>query len=164
MELLTPSPGLVFWTSLTFIFLLLILRKYAWPSILRAIKVREETISYALEDAKRSREEVELLEQKRRKITEDARKERDLILKEARQMKTEILEEARRTAQEEGRKMLEKSSRDIEKQRIDAMHEIRSTIGRLSVDIAEKILKEELSGEEKHKKMINTYLNEMNFN
>lgn len=164
MELLTPSPGLVFWTSFTFIILLIILRKYAWPSILRALKVREETISYALEDAKRSREEVQLLEQKRRKITDDARKERDLILKEARQIKSEILEEARSAAREEGQKMIEKASSDIQKQRIDAMHEIRSTIGRLSIDIAEKILKEELSGEEKHKQVINTYLNDMNFN
>ncbi len=164
MELLTPSPGLVFWTSLTFIILLLILRKYAWPSILRALKVREETIFFALEDAKRAREDVELLEQKRRKITEEARKERDFILKEARQMKTEILEEARFAAQEEGRKMLEKAVLDIQKQREDAMNEIRSTIGRLSIEIAEKILREELSGDDKQKKVINTYLKELNLN
>lgn len=164
MELLTPSPGLIFWTTLTFVILLVVLRKYAWPSVLRALKVREETISFALEDAKRAKEEVEMMEQKRRKITEEARKERDLILKEARQMKSEIVEEAQKAAREETGRMVEKASRDIEKQRKDAMLEIRETIGRLSVEIAEKILKEELSGDEKQKKVINKYLNEMNLN
>ncbi len=164
MELLTPSPGLIFWTTLTFVILLVVLRKYAWPSVLRALKVREETISFALEDAKHAKEEVEMMEQKRRKITEEARKERDLILKEARQMKSEIVEEAQKAAREETGRMVEKASRDIEKQRKDAMLEIRETIGRLSVEIAEKILKEELSGDEKQKKVINKYLNEMNLN
>ncbi|WP_010662208.1 F0F1 ATP synthase subunit B [Marinilabilia salmonicolor] len=164
MELLTPSPGLIFWTSLTFIILLVILRKYAWPSILRALKVREETIYFALEDAKKAKEEAEQMEHQRKKVIDEARKERDMILKEARQMKNEIMEEARNEAREEVRRMLEKARRDIEMQRKDAMLEIRETIGNLSVEIAEKILKEELSGEEKHKKVINAYLNEMNFN
>lgn len=138
MELLTPSPGLVFWTSLTFVILLVILRKYAWPSILRALKVREETIYFALEDAKKAKEEVEQMEHQRKKITDEARKERDMILKEARQMKNEIMEEARNDAREEARKMIEKASRDIEMQRKDAMLEIRETIGKLSLEIAEK--------------------------
>lgn len=164
MELLTPSPGLIFWTSVTFIILLLVLRKYAWPSILRALKVREETISFALEDAKKAREEVEMMEEKRRKIVEEARKERDIILKEARQLKSEIIEEASDAAERESRRMLEKANLQIEKQKQEALGEMRDTIGRLSIEIAEKILKEELSEEDKHRKVINTYLNEMNLN
>lgn len=164
MELLTPSPGLVFWTSLTFIILLLVLRKFAWPSILRALKVREETISFALEDAKKAKEEVEMMEEKRRKIVEEARKERDIILKEARQLKNEILEEAKEAAGKESQRMLEQANRQIEKQKQEALAEMRDTIGRLSIEIAEKILKEELSEEDKQKKVINTYLNEMNLN
>jgi F-type H+-transporting ATPase subunit b len=164
MELLTPSPGLVFWTSLTFIILLLVLRKFAWPSILRALKVREETISFALEDAKKAKEEVEMMEEKRRKIVEEARKERDIILKEARQLKNEILEEAKEAAGKESQRMLEQANRQIEKQKQEALAEMRDTIGRLSIEIAEKILKEELSEEDKQKKVINTYLSEMNLN
>ncbi|MFO8001875.1 MAG: F0F1 ATP synthase subunit B [Marinilabilia sp.] len=164
MELLTPSPGLVFWTSLTFIILLVVLRRYAWPSILRALKVREETITYALEDAKKAREEIEMMEQKRRQIREEARKERDNILKEARRLKSDILEEARETAQKESDKMLEQANQQIKRQRQEALYEIRDTIGRLSLDIAEKVIKEELSDPERQKKVINTYLNQMNFN
>jgi F-type H+-transporting ATPase subunit b len=164
MELLTPNPGLVFWTSLTFIILLLILRKYAWPSILRALKVREETIYYALEDAKKAREEVEQMEQKRRLIMAEVRQERDTILKEARSLKTDILEEAGRKAKKESQEMLKQTNQEIRKQRQEALYEIRKTIGRLSLDIAEKLLKEELTDSEKQKKMINTYLNEMNLN
>ncbi|PWD99466.1 F0F1 ATP synthase subunit B [Marinilabilia rubra] len=164
MELLTPSPGLIFWTSLTFIILLLVLRKFAWPSILRALKVREETISFALEDAQRAKEEVEMMEQKRRKIIGEARKEKDAILKEARQLKSEILEEAKEAAGKESQRLLEKANQQIEKQKHDALAEMRETIGRLSLEIAEKILKEELSQDDKHKKVINTYLREMNLN
>jgi len=164
MELLTPSPGLIFWTSLTFIILILVLRKFAWPSILRALKVREETISFALEDAKKAKEEVEMMEQKRRKIIEEARKEKDLILKEARQLKSEILEEAKEAAGKESQRMLEIANQQIEKQKQDALAEMRQTIGQLSIEIAEKILKGELSEGDKHKQVINTYLKEMNLN
>ena len=164
MELLTPSPGLVFWTSLTFIILLFVLGKYAWPSILRALKVREETISYAIEDAKKAREEVEMTEQKSRRIEEEARKERDNILKEARKMRDDILQEARESAQKESDRMIEQANKQIQKQRQEAKYEIRETIGRLSIDIAEKVLKEELSDTEHQKKVINSYLSEMNFN
>jgi F-type H+-transporting ATPase subunit b len=164
MELLTPSPGLVFWTSLSFIILLVVLRKYAWPSILRALKVREETISFALEDARKAKEEVEMMEQKKKRILEDARGERDAILKEARELKEQIVDEARETAREESRIMLDKANKDIEKQKQEALQEIRDTIGRLSLEIAEKVLKEELSDRERQKKVINSYLNEMNLN
>ena len=164
MELLTPSPGLVFWTTFTFIILLVILRRYAWPSILRALKVREETISYALKDAKKARQEIELMEQKRLQIMEEARTERDSILKEARNLKSEILEEAREEAEKESQRMLERTNQQIKKQRQEALHEIRETIGQLSLDIAEKLLKEELADSEKQKKVINSYLNEMNLN
>ena len=164
MELLTPSPGLVFWTSLSFIILLVVLRKYAWPSILRALKVREETISFALEDARKAKEEVEMMEQKKKRILEDARGERDAMLKEARELKEQIMEEALETAREESRIMLDKANKDIEKQKQEALQEIRDTIGRLSLEIAEKVLKEELSDSERQKKVINSYLNEMNLN
>ena len=164
MELLSPSPGLVFWTSLSFIILLVVLRKYAWPSILRALKVREETISFALEDARKAKEEVEMMEQKKKRILDDASGERDAILKEARELKEQIMEEARETAREESRIMLDKATKDIENQKQEALQEIRDTIGRLSLEIAEKVLKEELSDSEKQKKVINTYLNEMNLN
>ncbi|MGQ1889581.1 F0F1 ATP synthase subunit B [Thermophagus sp. OGC60D27] len=164
MELLTPNPGLVFWTTLTFIFLLMVLRKYALPSILRALKVREETISFALEDARKAREEVEHLEQKRKKILGEASKERDQILSEARELKNRMIEEAKAAARDESRKVMEKVQADIRKQKEDALNEIKDTIGKLSLEIAEKVLKEELTDQEKQKKVINTYLNEMNLN
>lgn len=164
MELLTPSPGLVFWTSLTFIILLVILRKYAWPSILRALKVREETIYFALEDAKKTREEIELMEEKRQSIMEEARLERDSVLREARKLKQEIIDEAREMAKKENERILQKAQQDIQKQRQEALYEIRETISRLSLEIAEKILKEELSDDDRQKKVINSYLNEMNLN
>jgi F-type H+-transporting ATPase subunit b len=164
MELLTPNPGIVFWTSLTFIILFIVLRKQAWPSILRALKVREETIAFALKDALKAKEDIELMEQKRRLIMEEARQERDGILKEARNLKSEIIDEARIIAEKESQRIKEQTNQQLIKQRQKALSEIKETIGQLSLDIAEKLLKEELSDSDRHQKVVNSYLNEMNLN
>jgi F-type H+-transporting ATPase subunit b len=105
-----------------------------------------------------------MMEQKRRKMIEETHKERDMILKEAKQLKDEIIAGAAEKAKEESRLLLEKANIQIEKQKQDALYEIKETIGQLSLEIAEKILREELSDVEKHKSIVNKYLNEVNFN
>jgi F-type H+-transporting ATPase subunit b len=164
MGIITPNPGLVFWTTFTFVILLLILRKYAWPSILRALKVREETIAFAIQDARKAKEEAEQMEKVRKQVLAAARAERENILKEAGELKKQILAETREAAREETERMLQQARLQINKEQQDALNKIRETIGLLSVDIAEKILKSELSDTGKHEKMINTYLDDVSFN
>ena len=164
MGIITPNPGLVFWTTFTFVILLLILRKYAWPSILRALKVREETIAFALQDARKAKEETEQMEKVRKQVLESARLERDKILREAAELKKQILADTQIAAREETSRLLEQARLQINKEKQDALSQIRQTIGQLSLDIAEKILKEELTEVGKHEKMINTYLDEVSFN
>ncbi len=164
MGIITPNPGLVFWTAFTFLVLLVILRKYAWPSILRALKVREETIAFAIQDARKAKEETEQMEKVRKQVLGAARAERENILKEAGELKKQILAETRDAAREETERMLQQARLQINKEKQDALNQIRETIGQLSVDIAEKILKSELSDTGKHEKMINAYLDDVSFN
>ena len=87
MGILTPDPGLVFWTSLSFITLLLIMKRYAWKPILRSLKLREERITFSLRDAELAREEMVKMEETRRQMMEKARLERDGLIREARALK-----------------------------------------------------------------------------
>ncbi len=164
MGIITPEPGLVFWTTLTFLILMAILRKYAWPSILRALKVREDTIAFAIQDARRAREESQNMEKARRKILETARAERESIIQEAGELKKQILAEAMATAQKSQERLIQEARLQIIKEKQEAISEIRQTIGQLSLDIAQKILKSELSDTAKHEEMIDAYLKEASLN
>ena len=143
MGILTPDPGLVFWTSLSFITLLLIMKRYAWKPILRSLKLREERITFSLRDAELAREEMVKMEETRRQMMEKARLERDGLIREARALKDEIVQEAKLAAQNEASKIMEKAREQINRERKAAIADIRNQVGLLSLDIAEKILREE---------------------
>lgn len=164
MDIITPNPGLIFWTTFSFIILFVILRKYAWPAILTALKVREETIAFALQDARKAREEAEKMDKTRRQMLEETRRERDTIIREAGELKKQILVEAREIAHKETERQLEKAREQISKEKQDAINQIKQSISELSLSIAEKILKEELSNQAKHEKLISSYLDEASFN
>ena len=142
MGILTPDPGLVFWTSLSFITLLLIMKRYAWKPILRSLKLREERITFSLRDAELAREEMVKMEETRRQMMEKARLERDGLIREARALKDEIVQEAKLAAQNEASKIMEKAREQINRERKAAIADIRNQVGLLSLDIAEKILRE----------------------
>jgi F-type H+-transporting ATPase subunit b len=164
MGILTPDPGLVFWTSLSFITLLLILRKYAWKPILRALKVREEYIEFSLKDAKQAKEEITKMAETRKQMMNTARLEREGLIREARELKDEIIEEARAAARLEASRMVEKAREQIDRERKEAVANIRQQVGLMSLEIAEKILKEELVSEEKQQSVIQKYLQQVDFN
>ena len=107
MDLITPSVGLIFWTAVVFIILLVLLRSLAWKPILSAVKDREQSIQDALDAAKKAKEEMALLNAQNEKILKEARAERDAILKEAREMKENIINEAKNSASVEANKLIE---------------------------------------------------------
>jgi F-type H+-transporting ATPase subunit b len=164
MGILTPDPGLVFWTSLTFILLLLILRRYAWKPILRALKVREEYIEFSLKDAEQAKEEISKMSETRKQMMDTARLEREGLIREAREMKNEIVEEARAAAKVEASRIVEKAREQIDRERKEAVANIRQQVGLMSLEIAEKILKEELVSDEKQQSVIEKYLQQVDFN
>jgi len=164
MNLLSPDPGLVIWTGLTFILLLLILKKYAWRPILHAVKVREHTIKYALAAAEKARQEVENIEKLKKQTLEEAALERDKLITEARELKTRIIEDAKKDAHKEADKIIESTRIQLEKEKKEAVQKMRKQVAILSVDIAGKLLEQELKATKKQKDLIDRYLKEVSFN
>lgn len=164
MELITPGIGLVFWMLLTFTLVLLILKKYAWKPILNMIKEREESIDGALKMADKAKEDMAKLQSDNEKILAEARKERDTLLKDAREMKEKIINEAKGQASIEANKLIENAKASINSEKMAALSEIKNQIAFLSVDIAEKIIKKELSSDLRQKEYIENLVKDINLN
>jgi F-type H+-transporting ATPase subunit b len=164
MELITPGIGLLFWMFLAFTAVLIILRKFAWRPILQALKERETSITTALSEARMAREEVSLLKVKNDELIHEVQEERDAILKEARDTKSAIVADAKNMAKEEADKMIQQAREEILSEKHAAMSDIRSQVASLSIEIAEKILKSELSEEKKQKALIDNLLDEIKLN
>ncbi len=164
MGILLPDPGLVFWTALSFLTLLFILTKFAWKPMLGALKARDEHIQGALNDAERAKEELQKMEETRLEMLESTKAEKDKLIKEAQEIKAQIVAEAKDAAQTEGAKIIEQARKQIERERESAIIDLRKQVGLLSIEIAEKILKEQMNDEEKQKALVNQNLDEINFN
>jgi len=157
MELVTPQIGLIFWTTLSFFILLFILKKVAWTPILGAVKEREVSIKDALASAENARNEMANLQADNQRILKEARAERDEMLKEARDIKATIVTDAKNAAKAEADAIISAAKALIENEKVAAITELKSSVGSLSVDIAEKVLKAELKDTEKQ----NAYIAEM---
>ncbi|MCX6258326.1 MAG: F0F1 ATP synthase subunit B [Bacteroidia bacterium] len=164
MELVTPGIGLLFWMLLSFSIVVFILGKFAWKPILNALKEREESIRNELGSAENAREEMKKLQADNEKILLEARIERDKLLKEAREAKEQIIAEAKVRATEEAGKLIGIARQNIENEKASAITEIKNIAANLSLDIAEKILRKELAGDEEQKKYVESLLKEINLN
>jgi F-type H+-transporting ATPase subunit b len=163
-SLIEPGIGLIFWTSLTFILLLVILGKFAWKPILGAIRTREENISKALASAESALKDMRELRAANETILQQARTERDNILKEAREAKDSIIAEARQKAQSESDRILSSARDQIANEKNAAVAELKKQVAVLSIEIAEKILKSELSNDEKQRTLVSTLMKDVNLN
>lgn len=164
MDLVTPGIGLLFWTTLVFIFLVVLLSKYAWKPILGAVKAREESIDNALKSAEKAREEMANLNADNERILKEARAERDALLKEAREMKDAIIAEAKTAASTEAEKVMVAAKEAIKNEKMAALTELKNTVGTLSLEIAEKVLKSELSSDEKQQTLVKSLLDDVSLN
>lgn len=164
MNLVTPEIGLVVWTTLVFLILIFILRRVAWKPILETVKTREESIENALNAAEKARDEVASLKADNERILNEARAERDRILKEAREMKDAIVAEAKSKATEEGEKMIAAAQEAIHNQKQAAITELKNQVAILSIDIAEKLLRKELSDKGRQQQMVDDLLKEVGAN
>ena len=164
MDLVIPSIGLIFWTSLVFIILLFLLGKFAWKPILQSVKERETKIETALEASEKAREEMAALKSQNEDLRKEALIERDSLLKEAREMKDKIVAEAKNTAKEEGERIIESAREAIKNEKMAAVTEIKNQVAILSIEIAEKIVRENLSTDEKQKTLVDGLVEEINLN
>jgi|TARA_R110002073_G_scaffold56835_14_gene144519 F-type H+-transporting ATPase subunit b len=164
MDLVTPGFGLVFWTIITFIFLVVILKKFAWKPILGAVSDREEGIKEALASAEKARLEMQNLNADNERILKEARAEREALLKEARDIKSKLIEDAKGEAQVQANKMIEQAQLAIESEKKSAMAELKNHVAGLSLDIAEKVVRQELSNKDKQLELVESMLDEAKLN
>ena len=164
MELVTPEIGLIFWTTIVFLLLLIVLKKYAWKPILAAVDERNKSIEDALKAADKAKKEMLALNTDNERILIQAKKERDALLKEGREIKDNIIAEAKDKAKLEADKILITAKEQINNEKMKAITELKNQVAGMSIDIAEKILKSELSDKNKQKELIAEALksNELN--
>jgi len=164
MDLITPEWGLIFWTGISFLILLFILGKFAWKPILKSVNDRESSIIEALEQAENAKREMQNLHADNERILKEARLEREAMLKEARELKDKMITDAKDEAQEQAKKMISQAQAAIESEKNTAMAELKSHVAGLAVDIAEKVVKEELSNKDKQLKLVQSLLGDAKLN
>jgi F-type H+-transporting ATPase subunit b len=152
--MITFDPGLIIWTTIIFTLLLIVLRKFAWNPILTAVDDRNDSIERALKAADKAKEEMATLNADNERIINEARRDRDLLLKEARDMKNSIINEAKKEAFFQSEQIINTAKEQISNEKLKAITELKNTVAQLSIDIAEKILKSELVDKAKQEELI----------
>jgi F-type H+-transporting ATPase subunit b len=161
MDLVTPQLGLLVWSALSFLLLLVVLRKYAWKPILESVNERDQQIRQALDAAKEAKEAMVRLQSDNDKLMAQARAERDAMLVEAKKTRDHIVTEAKTKAEEEGKRLLDIARQEIANDRKAATTEIRNLVANLSVDIAEKLLRKELEKSDSQQSYLRQQLDEL---
>lgn len=164
MDLITPDFGLLFWTGLVFVILLFLLTKFAWKPIVGAVNEREKKITDALELAERTKNEMKELAAQNQNLLAEAAKEREAILKAARDFAEKIKTEELAKTNAESARLLEQARETIHNEKMRAVTDIKNEVGKLSIEIAEKLLRENLASESKQNENIQHLLNDVNFN
>ncbi len=155
--MLNPNPGLIIWTIITFVLLLILLKKFAWKPLLEALQRREESVRNSIERAERAKQEAERLLEENRKQLERAGHEGQRILNENRALAEKLKEEIVDKANQQSRHMVEQARQEIERDKEAALIQLRGEVATLAVQAAGKILDETLD-EHKHRKLVDTYL------
>ena len=156
--------GLFFWQMLIFVALIFLLKKFAWKPILDSVNEREEGIKNALLSAENARKEMQNLQADNERILQEARIERDTLLKEAREMREKMIADSKADAQAEGARMIEQAKAAIQTEKNAAMADLKSQVSTLSLEIAEKLLKDELSNKEAQTKLVEKMLGDVKLN
>ena len=158
------SYGLFFWQAIILVILIVLLAKFAWKPILAALAAREEGISNALLAAENAKKDMQNLKADNEKLLAEARAERDLMIKEAREIKEKMIADAKSEAQAQGEKMIESAKASIESEKNAAMAELKNQVSSLSLEIAETLLKGELSNKEAQTKLVEKMLGDAKLN
>lgn len=164
MDLITPDLGLIFWTGLTFIILLFILTKFIWKPIMSAVNKREDNIQDALDMAKKTKAEMEKLQTQNENLLKEARIERDDMIKEAKATSNSMIDSAKDKAKAEADNIIENAKNSIEAEKNAAVAELKNQVASISLEIAEKIIREELSSDEKQKQLAESFAKDINLN
>lgn len=154
MNLLAPGSGLILWTLLAFVIFALLLKKFAWKPIISSLKERENGIANALDTAEKVKAEMAQLKSENEALLAKAREERAQMLKEARETKDRIISEAKEQAKQEAAKIMADVQATIQSQKMAALTDVKNQVGSLVIEVAEKVLRKELSNKAEQEKHI----------
>lgn len=158
------SPGLFIMQAVLLLIIIFLLRKFAWKPILDALDTREEGIKNALESAEQARVALTELETKNQDLLKEARAERDAMIKDAKATADKIVEDAKAREKVVGEKMIEDARLVINAEKAAAVAELKAQMAAFSIEIAEKIVRENLSSDEKQKALAEKLSGEINLN
>lgn len=164
MDLILPSSGLIIWQLIGFLALLFLLMKFAWKPILAALDEREKSIEDALKSAEIARNEMANLKAENEKILQEAKIERDQMLLKATEMAKQLIEDAKEKAQAEGAKMIETAKAAIETEKKAALEEVKVQVSKLSLEIAEKLLRKNFSDDASQKALVEELVKDLKLN
>src|SRR5258707_6122671 len=164
MDLLTPGTGLLFWQVIIFLGLVLLLGKFAWKPILSSLKEREESIQTALDQAEKAKMEMALLKSDNEKLLKETREERDKILRDARTASNRLQEEAQVTAKKTADKIIEDAKSVINTEKQAAMRDVKAQVAQFPFEIAEKLIKKNLSDDKSQRDLTETLIKDLKLN
>lgn len=164
MELVNPGIGLIFWTLVTFLLVLFLLAKFAWGPISDALVQRESFIEDSLKAAENAKAEMASLKAENERLLDEAKVERDRIIKEANAAAKRIVEEANAEASKEAQKRVEEARIAIQTEKQAALAEVKTQVAALSVQIAEKLMRQELKNEAAQKALVQDYIKDLKVN
>ncbi|MEM6641729.1 MAG: F0F1 ATP synthase subunit B [Bacteroidota bacterium] len=164
MSLFTPDIGLIIWQTIVFVAILIILRSFVWIPILSALKTREFQIEDSLRAADNAKNEMEQIKADNEYLLQEARIERDAVLKEAREEATRIIDKAKGETTEVTSKMIQEARETIDVEKKAALSEVRELVSSLSLEIAEKVLRENLSDQKSQKTLVERFIKDVKIN
>ena len=162
-SLVDVNPGLIFWTVVTFLILLFILKKVAWKPILAALNERETAIKDSLEKAEKAKEEAQRVLQENQASLQKAEEESKKIIEQSREYAAKLKDQMLRESKEQAHKIIEDASAQIEQKKEAAFNELKTKVSEIAVNAAEKILKEKLDNDS-HKKLVDRYIEDITKN
>lgn len=161
MELFTPDFGLVFWMFVAVALLLFVLYKWGWPVIIKNIDSRADLIDKGVEYAQNAKEQLDKARQQSDAYLAEARNQQADILREAERIKTKIIDDARSAAQEEARKVMDAAKVSIEQERKEAQLQFRNEVSTFALDIAQKVVRDQLKDADAQSQLVNSLLDDM---
>jgi len=164
MDLLTPGPGLIIWQLFVFVLLVLLLGKLAWKPIIESLKEREESIQQALDSAESAKKEMASLKEDNEKLLRETRDERDKILRDARDAGNRIHDQAQADAKKNADRLIEDAKAIIQTEKNAALRDVKEQVAMFSLQIAEKLIKKNLSDDKAQKELANTFIKDLKLN
>jgi F-type H+-transporting ATPase subunit b len=164
MDLIIPSAGLIFWQLIGFLALLFILIKFAWKPILASLAEREASIDGALKSAEQARNEMANLKSENEKLLQEARLERDVILKKAHEASLKMIDDAKNEAAKQGAQLIESAKAVIETEKKAALTEVKNQVAMLTLEVTEKLLRKKLSDDKAQAELVDQFIKDLKLN